>query len=111
MGAILAVAVMAIAAQIDRDGSQRLLWRSAFVGFAFVPLSIAAAELRSGYTWKNLAPGNRGAARPQAPRRFWLSVIGHTAFGCSLIAYGLFATPPETAKADQVPVWVVRVSN
>ena len=85
---------MFVAAQMD-DGSQRLLWRSAFVAFAFVPLSIAVATLRSGYAWKNLAPGNRGAARAQSPRQFWLSVVGHTASGCGLIAFGVFATPPK----------------
>ena len=57
-GVIIAVAVIALASRFD-DGSQLLLWRSVLIGFAFVPLAIATAEMRSGYTWKNLAPGNR----------------------------------------------------
>ncbi len=93
-GAIIAVAVMAAASRMD-DGSQRLLWRAAFVGFAFVPLAIAIAELRSGYSWKNLAAGNRGVERVVAPRRYWASVAWHAALGSGLIAFGLLATPPN----------------
>jgi hypothetical protein len=96
VGAILAVGVIVTAGRLEHDGSQRLLWRSAIIGFAFVPLCIALAELRSGYSWKNLAPGNRGVARVDKPRTFWFSVAGHTAFAFGLLAFGLLATPPET---------------
>ena len=111
IGAILAVAVIVTAAQLDRDGSQRLLWRSAFIGLAFVPLTIALAELRSGYAWKNLTPGNRGIARVDEPRKYWLSVVGHTAFACGLIAFGLLATPPKATTPNQSAAAPMRVVN
>ena len=93
-GSIIAAAVIAVASRFD-DGSQLLLWRSGLSGFAFVPLAIAIAEMRSGYAWKNLAPGNRGVSRNGSPRRYWISVVGHLAFACSLILFGLLFTPPR----------------
>lgn len=100
IGAVLAVGAMVVAAQSDRDGSQGLLSRAPFVGYAFVPISIAIAELRSGYAWKNLAPGNRGVARVCGPRAFFFSVAGHTAFACGLLAFGLLSTPPKPAAPN-----------
>jgi hypothetical protein len=90
----MAVALMLAEGHWD-DGSRRLFWRSGLVGFAFVPLAIAIAEMRSGYAWKNLAPGNRGVSRTESPRRYWLSVAWHSAFACGLMMFGLLATPPQ----------------
>lgn len=94
VGVFIAVALMFGAGHYD-DGSQHLLWRSGLVGPSFVPLAIALAELRSGYTWKNLAPGNRGVSRIESPGRYWVSVVSHTVFACGVLTFGLFATPPQ----------------
>lgn len=85
-GAGIGVSLMFAASRWD-DGSKRLLWRSGLVGFAFVPFAIALAELRSGYAWKNLAPGNRGVSRTESPRRYWLSVAGHTVIALRSCAF------------------------
>lgn len=92
----LAVGLIMVAARVERDESQRFQWRALFIASGFVPISIAIAEWRSGYAWKNLTPGNRGVARADGPRQFWVSVIVHTALGCGLIAFGFLATPPQT---------------
>jgi len=94
IGIVIAVAIVAVAVQLD-DGSQELLWRSGLIGCAFVPVSIALAELRSGYAWKNLAPGNRGSSRLESPSRFWISVTGHVVFAAGLVAFALLFTPPN----------------
>ena len=90
----MGVSLMFAAGRWD-DGSQRLIWRSGLVGFAFVPLAIALAELRSGYAWKNLAPGNRGVSRTESPRHYWFSVAGHAVLACGLMLFGLLATLPK----------------
>jgi hypothetical protein len=92
MGIVIAVALIAGVALFG-DGSYVLLWRSRLIGFAFVPLSIALAELRSGYAWKNLAPGNRGSSRLESPSRFWISVIWHMLFAVGLVTFTLIAAP------------------
>lgn len=92
MGIVIAVALVIGAAFFD-DGSQELLWRSGLIGSAFVPLSIALAELRSGYMWKNVAPGNRGFSRLESPSRFWISVIWHMLFALGLVTFTLIAAP------------------
>jgi hypothetical protein len=91
-GGIIAVAVIALASRFD-DGSRLLLWRSGLIGVAFVPLCVGVAEIRSGYSWKNLAPGNRGVSRIESPRRYWISVTGHIAFAAGLIVFALLFTP------------------
>lgn len=92
IGIVIAVALIAGTALFD-DGSQDLLWRSGLIGCAFVPVSIALAELRSGYAWKNLAPGNRGSSRLESPSRFWISVTWHMLFALGLITFALIAAP------------------
>ena len=94
VGAVVGVLLMLAAHRWD-DGSQRLLWRSGLIGFAFVPLAIALAELRSGFAWKNLAPGNRGVSRTESPRHYWVSVAGHAILACGLVLFGLLFTPPK----------------
>ncbi|MGV3756227.1 MAG: hypothetical protein ACO1QS_12665 [Verrucomicrobiota bacterium] len=93
-GIVFAVVIVMLAVQMD-DGSQAQLWRSGLLGAAFIPLSIVVAELRSGHAWKNLAPGNRGVARKDAARRFWISVTWHTVFAAGLIAFAMLARLPK----------------
>ena len=59
-------------------------------GVSCLPLSIALAELRSGYAWKNLAPGNRGVQRTTSPAKFFRSVIFHFLFAAIIAGYGIW---------------------
>ena len=94
VGVILTIATVCLGMQLD-DGSQLTSWRAALIGIGLLPLSITCAELRSGYTWKNLAHGNRGVSRVEQPHRYWLSIIIHLAMAGGFIAYGLLGTPPR----------------
>lgn len=49
----------------------------ALAAFAAIPLGIAIAELRSGYAWKNLAPGGRGLSCAESQAKYWRSVAFH----------------------------------
>lgn len=53
-----------------------------FSSFFWVP---AIAVLRSGYAWKNLAPGNRGNHKSEEPTRYWLAIIGYAIGACVMI--------------------------
>jgi hypothetical protein len=55
-------------------------------GISLPFFSTAIAQLRSGYLWKNLAPGNRGEHRDVSPKQFTLSTIGHVVIGTILVA-------------------------
>lgn len=59
-------------------------------GVSCLPLSIGLAELRSGYAWKNLAPGNRGVQRTTSPAKFFRSVIFHFLLAAIIAGYGVW---------------------
>lgn len=59
-------------------------------GVSCLPLAIALAELRSGYAWKNLAPGNRGVQRTTSPAKFFRSVIFHLLLAAIIAGYGVW---------------------
>lgn len=46
----------------------------------------AVAQLRSGYLWRNLAPGNRGAHRSESPKSFFFSTIFLFVIGLAIVA-------------------------
>ena len=94
VGIILTIATVCLGMQLD-DGSLIVSWRAALIGVGLLPLSIACAELRSGYVWKNLARGNCGVSRTEQPHRYWLSIVIHLAMAGGFIAYGLLGTPPR----------------
>ena len=101
LGMLLGISVIAVGILTDYHGEQRFAWRSGLIGFSLVPLCIAAAELRSGYAWKNLASGNRGVSRAEQPRRFWLSVGAHAALALGLAAYGILGVPACPGSPNQ----------
>jgi hypothetical protein len=43
-------------------------------GFSLAWASIGIAQLLTGYSWKNMAEGNRGPHKHENPGKFWLSV-------------------------------------
>ena len=69
------------------DWSRHLKETVALTLLSLVFFGTAAAQLRSGYLWQNLAPGNRGLHRSKAPRRFVMSTIGHTALGTIIVTF------------------------
>lgn len=59
-------------------------------GFSTPFLVTALFELRSGYTWRNLSPGNRGISRIESPARFFLSIGFHVLAAFAIFGYGLW---------------------
>lgn len=86
-GSVVSVSLM-VAADHWEIGSRN----QKFAGLAFVPLAIALAELRSGYAWRNMTPGNRGVSRSESPRRYWFLVAEHLLIACGVILFGWLAT-------------------
>jgi hypothetical protein len=64
-------------------------------GWAF--FGIAAAQLYSGYIWRNLAPGSRGMHRSEAPRRYLLSIAIDFVFAGLFVVFAIhrFLHEPE----------------
>ncbi len=58
--------------------------------FSLIFFAIGVAQLRSGYLWRNLSPGNRGAHRSKAPYRFMASTIFHFALALAIVAFALW---------------------
>lgn len=57
-------------------------------GFLSVPFfAIALAQLRSGYLWCNLVPGNRGEHRSVRPGKFVVSTFAFLAIGAFFAAW------------------------
>ena len=94
VGVIITITTVCLGMQLD-DGSQIVSWRAALLGVGLLPLSIALAELHSGYVWRNLSRGNCGVSRAEQPLRYWLSIVIHLAMSGGFIAYGLLGTPPS----------------
>lgn len=67
--------------QIDLAGRYDLIFAA---GLSIPFLATAVAQVRSGFLWKNLACGNRGAHRSQAPLRFVLSTALHLVIGLAI---------------------------
>lgn len=68
---------MGCAAIVETSSSSGWMQLLALAFVSGLPLAIAIAEVRSGYAWKNLTEGSRGAARTTAPARYWSSVCFH----------------------------------
>lgn len=72
------------------DGwGDRLIFPVVLAGFSMPFLVTAIFELRTGYAWKNMAPGNRRVSRFEAPGKFARSVGFHlftaaVLLGCAL---------------------------
>ncbi len=70
---------------------------------SLVFLGVGIAQLRSGYLWRNVCPGNRGVHRSKAPFRFILSCTFDFILALVIIGYALWsythahesATPPS----------------
>jgi hypothetical protein len=58
--------------------------------FSFPFLGTALSQLRSGYLWRNLSPGNRGLHRSESPARFALSTAGHFLMAAAIIGYAVW---------------------
>jgi hypothetical protein len=58
--------------------------------FSLVFLATAFAQLRSGYLWRNLSPGNRGLRRSEAPSRFIASTVFHLLLALAIVAFALW---------------------
>ena len=60
---------------------------------SFSPVFFAAglAQLRSGYLWRNLAPGNRGLHRSAAPARFMASTVLYFALALAIVCFALWS--------------------
>jgi hypothetical protein len=75
---------------LDPQISQRSSGLIALAAFAAFPLAIAVSELRSGYAWKNRAPGNRGVHRSEAPGKFYRSVVFHFVLAAVITGFGVW---------------------
>jgi hypothetical protein len=64
--------------------------------FSLVFLATAFAQLRSGYLWRNLSPGNRGVHRSAAPSRFIASIIFHVVIALAIVAFALWRYSLDT---------------
>ena len=58
--------------------------------FSLIFLGTAIAQLRTGYLWRNLSPGNRGLHRSDAPIRFILSTVFDFFLAAVIIAFALW---------------------
>jgi hypothetical protein len=59
--------------------------------FSLLFFGTAAAQLFSGFIWRNLSPGNRGIHYRTDPIRFWFSTALNFAVGLSIITCSFFA--------------------
>lgn len=62
----------------------------AFSGFSLFFFGIAFAQIRSGYLWRNLSPGNRGKHRSEDPVGFVASTILHVCVGLATLAFAIW---------------------
>jgi hypothetical protein len=81
---------MSCAAITDKSSTPGWNQLASLAGVSCLPLSIAVAELRSGYAWKNLAEGGRGVARATAPGRYWRSVSCHLLLAGAINAFNVW---------------------
>lgn len=88
-GALCGIA-FGVAANLNNAPSAAWVRLLPLAGVSCLPLSIALAELRSGYAWKNLAPGNRGVQRTTSPAKFFRSVIFHFLLAAIIAGYGVW---------------------
>lgn len=91
IGGAFCVVACAVAAILETSQSAAWVRLLPLAGVSFLPLSIAFAELRSGYAWKNLAEGGRGVARTAAPGRYWRSISFHLLLAVAINAFNLWA--------------------
>lgn len=68
-------------------------------GLSIPFLATAIAQIRSGFLWKNLARGNRGAHRSHAPRRFLTATALHLIAGLAIA--GCFLVPSNGHMNDR----------
>ncbi len=94
-GLALALALGIVAYRIQFS-QPRLASLVAIASFGLVFLAIACAQLRSGYLWRNLAPGNRGPHRSEAPARFVASTVFHLLLAVSIVAFAYWRFRTET---------------
>jgi len=83
----LACVVVATLDKASSAGWGRLL---PLIGVCCLPFAIALAELRSGYAWKNLAPGNRGVHRTASRATFFCSVTFHLMLAAIIAGFGVW---------------------
>lgn len=87
-GPFCAIFVITILIGIFSDKKPPDIWFMFFFGSPFV--CTALAQLRSGYQWKNMAPGNRGKKRSEDPIGFAASTAGHLILGLAIWGYGIY---------------------
>jgi hypothetical protein len=58
-----------------------------FIMFGYLFIGTPIAQIRSGYLWKNLADGNRGKHKSEAPLNFAISNIIYTIIGLCFWLY------------------------
>jgi len=73
-----------------QDTAPRLAQSIGIASFSLVFLGTAIAQLRTGFLWRNLSPGNRGLQRSDAPTRFILATVFHFLLAAVIIAFALW---------------------
>jgi hypothetical protein len=76
---------------LEKAGHESFGRAVCFGAMAFPFLGGIAAQLSTGYSWKNLAPGNRGVAKTENPTLFWLSIAVDGAVSLLIIAVALWS--------------------
>ncbi len=74
---------------------------AAGLGVPFI--AMALAQLRSGYIWRNLAPGNRGEHKSDKPKRFLSSTILDLAVGLGIVLCFVYLYSTRTANKPSIP--------
>ncbi len=59
-------------------------------GLGIPLIAVGISQVRSGYIWRNLAPGNRGEHRTESPRKFLFSTCLNLAFGLGIATFFIY---------------------
>lgn len=88
-GFVLTFALCYVAYRIQFS-QPRLAALIGVASFSFVFMAVAFAQLRSGYLWRNLSPGNRGGHHSESPSRFILSTVFHFVLALGIVGFALW---------------------
>ncbi|HCD32861.1 MAG TPA: hypothetical protein DER01_10685 [Phycisphaerales bacterium] len=72
---IAAIGMCCLASYVSRNGQNPYSGHFILLCPAVMFLGMAWVQLKTGYRWKNLCPGNRGKTREQSPFGFWSSSV------------------------------------
>jgi adenosine deaminase len=86
----LAAAAFAIAiATVQSNAREETKTQICLIAFSTFFWASALAQLRSGYRWKNMTQGNRGAHKSEEPKRYLLSVSTSLLIAGAMIVIGI----------------------